>query len=85
MEAQFRNSIKTTLKSNENLLCPVLPKFDVLYGIYQRFSNCGASPPGGDLGPRGRGARDVCMKEIFILNEICAQDKICILVGTLLG
>jgi hypothetical protein len=32
-----------------------------------------------------RGARVVCMMEKFILNDIWAEDKIYILVGTLLG
>jgi hypothetical protein len=34
---------------------------------------------------RLEGARFVCMGDIFILNEIWAQDKIYILIGTLLG
>jgi hypothetical protein len=43
-----------------------------------------APPPWGAVGPVG-GALVVCMKNIFILNEIWAQDKIYILIGTLLG
>jgi hypothetical protein len=31
------------------------------------------------------GGRVVCMRDIFILNEIWTQEKVCILVGTLLG
>jgi hypothetical protein len=40
---------------------------------------------GGAVGPLGVGARVLCMSDIFILNKIWAQDKIYILVGTLLG
>jgi hypothetical protein len=35
--------------------------------------------------PSPGGAQVVCMRAIFILNEIWTQDKIYILVGTLLG
>jgi hypothetical protein len=43
-------------------------------------------PPGGALLVLGgRAAQIACMRDIFILNEILAQDKIYILVGTLLG
>jgi hypothetical protein len=38
-------------------------------------------PPVGAVGPRG--GRLVCMRDIFILNEIRAQDEIYIFVGTL--
>jgi hypothetical protein len=43
-------------------------------------------PPGG--GGRcwsSEGAQIVCLRDIFILNEMWAKDKIYILVGTLLG
>jgi hypothetical protein len=52
----------------------------------QRFPICGEHPPGGCWSPGG-GAKVVCMRDIFIVNEILAQVKICtyILVGTLLG
>jgi hypothetical protein len=42
------------------------------------------SPRGGVVGPLG-GGRVVCMKDIFILDEIWAQHKTYIVVGTLLG
>jgi hypothetical protein len=48
--------------------------------ICQRLLNCGARPIGGAVGPLG--AR-VCLKDIFILNEIWAKDKIFFLIGTL--
>jgi hypothetical protein len=38
----------------------------------------------GAIGPLV-GTRVVCMRDIFILNEIWVQGKICILIGTLLG
>jgi len=41
------------------------------------------SGSGGAVGPLG--GAFICMRDIFILNEIWAQDKIYILVGTLLG
>jgi hypothetical protein len=40
------------------------------------------STPGGAVGPGGGG---VCIRDTLILNEMWAQGKICILVGTLLG
>jgi hypothetical protein len=46
---------------------------------YQRLSICVARPS------EGGGAQVVCMRVIFILNEIWAQCKIYILAGTLLG
>jgi hypothetical protein len=48
----------------------------------QRFPNCGAGPRGGHCWPSGGGVD--CMRDIFILNEIWAQDKIYSLLGTLL-
>jgi hypothetical protein len=51
--------------------------------LFQGFSNCGALP-GDATGPLGRGDVE-CMRDKCILNEICAQDKIYILVDTLLG
>jgi hypothetical protein len=39
----------------------------------------GLAPPGGAVGPVGR-AWVVCMRDIFILNEIWVQDKMYILV-----
>jgi hypothetical protein len=45
----------------------------------------GRSPLGGGVfSPRG-GGRVVCMRDIFTLNEIWAQGKIYILIGTWLG
>jgi hypothetical protein len=38
---------------------------------------------GGPVGPLG-GTRVACMSDIFILHEIWSQDKIYILLGTLL-
>jgi hypothetical protein len=32
--------------------------------------------PGGAFGSLGGGARVVCLRDVFILNEIWAQDKI---------
>jgi hypothetical protein len=51
----------------------------------QRFSNCGAPPSLGEALIVLRGPRVVCMRNIFIFNEIWAKDKIYILLGTLLG
>jgi hypothetical protein len=51
------------------------------YNIDQRFPNCGAPP----RGHCSLGAQVVCMRGIFILDKIWAQDIICILVDTLLG
>jgi hypothetical protein len=57
-------------------------------GLAKRFSNCGACPLGGVVGPLG-GALVFCMRDIFILDEIWTQYNIYIyiyiLVGTLLG
>jgi hypothetical protein len=61
--------------------------------LYQRFPNCGACPHlGGPVRPLGWwGAlfpledAVVYIKDILILNEIWTQDKINILVCTLLG
>jgi hypothetical protein len=39
---------------------------------------------GGTVSPLGGGG-DICMRDIFILNEIWALDKVYISVGTLLG
>jgi hypothetical protein len=41
-------------------------------------------PPVGAVGPQGRGGQVVCVRGTFILKKVWAQDKICILVGTLL-
>jgi hypothetical protein len=51
----------------------------------RRLPNCGGRPLGGAAGHLG--ARVVCMRDIFILEEIWVQGKIYlyILVGTLLG
>jgi hypothetical protein len=43
----------------------------------------GRAPQGGVVGPLDGGV--ISMRDIFILNKIWAQDKIYILVGTLLG
>jgi hypothetical protein len=53
--------------------------------MYSRvYQTVGPPPLGGcTLGPRGGGV--VCMRVIFILNEIWTEDGIHILVGTLLG
>jgi hypothetical protein len=48
----------------------------------------GAPPPPRECAVDSRGggeAQVFCMRDMFILNEICAQDKICTLGGTLLG
>jgi hypothetical protein len=50
--------------------------------LWQRFSNCGASPPRCSV--IHVGGRVVRLRT-FILNETCAQDKIHSLVDTLLG
>jgi hypothetical protein len=42
-------------------------------------------PPGGRSSTSGGEGASVCMRYIFILNEIWAQDKIYILVGTSQG
>jgi hypothetical protein len=48
-------------------------------------SQTAAPPLPGAVGPLGGGGgRVVCMRDVFILNEIWTQDKIRILVGTLL-
>jgi hypothetical protein len=47
-----------------------------LDSLMQRFPNCEARS--------SRGERVVCMRVLFILNEIWAQDKICILIGTMI-
>jgi hypothetical protein len=46
--------------------------------LYQRFPNWGMRLGGG-------GGQVFCMRDTFILNEIWAQSKVHILVGTLLG
>jgi hypothetical protein len=54
------------------------------YTSIQRFPNCGARPlPGAML--VFWGAQVICMRDIFILNEIWVQDKIYTSVGTLIG
>jgi hypothetical protein len=52
--------------------------------LSHKFSNCGARPPPGRVLLVVWGARVFCMKDISILNEIWGQDKMYILVGTLL-
>jgi hypothetical protein len=47
--------------------------------IIQRFPKCGVCPLWGAWALVG------CMRHVFILNEIWAQDKIYILIATLLG
>jgi hypothetical protein len=42
-----------------------------------------SAPNWADVGPLA--GLVVCVRDIFILNEIWAQDKICILINTLLG
>jgi hypothetical protein len=56
-------------------------KFRPVVRLTQRFSNCGARPQEGAVGPWG-GGRVVCVRYTIILNEIWAQDKIYILVVT---
>jgi hypothetical protein len=51
--------------------------------IHQRFSTCGTRPPGGGHCSLGGGVD--CIRGIPIFNEIYVQDKIYILVHTLLG
>jgi hypothetical protein len=41
----------------------------------QTLSNCVPPPPGGVARPLGEGARVVCVRDIFILNEVWAQHK----------
>jgi hypothetical protein len=50
--------------------------------LEQWFPDCWRAPWRGAVGSLG--ARVVCMRVMFILNEIWAKDKIYILVGTLL-
>jgi hypothetical protein len=50
--------------------------------LNRRFSDCGSRPPG-HFGPLG-GGLVVCVRDIFILNELWAQYKTYFL-GTLLG
>jgi hypothetical protein len=47
-----------------------------LHTLFKRFTNCGARPTGegGAVGHLGVGV--VCIKGIFLLKEIRAQDKI---------
>jgi hypothetical protein len=54
--------------------------------LYCRGSKTVGAPPGGAVGSLGYDARVFCMRDIFILNKIWAQDKICrlLLVGILL-
>jgi hypothetical protein len=51
------------------------------------FPKCGAPPPPRETGdgPLGGGAQVVYVRDIFILNKICVQDKVYILIGNLLG
>jgi hypothetical protein len=62
---------------NSTVLCCCL--FD------QRFPNCGALPRGWGALLVLWGGASFCTRNIFILNEIRAKDKIYISVGTLLG
>jgi hypothetical protein len=52
--------------------------------LYTRGSQTVGRAPGGRC-LSSAGARVVCMRNTFILNEIWAQGKIYILLGTLLG
>jgi hypothetical protein len=52
--------------------------------LVQMFSNFGATPLGGLLDLCG-GTRVVCVRDLFTLNEIWAEDEIYIFVGTLTG
>jgi hypothetical protein len=52
--------------------------------IAQRFSNYEARSQGGVIGSLW-GARVVCIRDIFILKEVWAQDKKKLILGTLLG
>jgi hypothetical protein len=56
-----------------------------LEATWQGFSNCRTRPPGGRWPSEGVGGRVVCMRGMFIFNEIRAQDKINILIVILLS
>jgi hypothetical protein len=51
---------------------------------FRGYQTVGLASPGGRFWSSGV-SQAVCMRGIFILKEIWVQDKICILVGTLLG
>jgi hypothetical protein len=53
------------------------------YRLRQRFPNCGARTTRGAVGRRE--GRIICMRDTFSLKEICAKDKICTLVGSMLS
>jgi hypothetical protein len=53
-------------------------------GLDSKLPNCGAPPPPGALLVLCEGA-SYCVRDIFILKEIWAQNKIYNFVGTLLG
>jgi hypothetical protein len=63
----------------------LLRLFHPYLSLHQRFLKCGACPAGGAAGPLGLGGASFCVTDIFILNEIRTQDKLYILVVTLLG
>jgi hypothetical protein len=53
--------------------------------LEHRFQHCEAHPPGGRFWSSGVERRELFVWRTFILNEIWAQGKIYILLGTLLG
>jgi hypothetical protein len=58
--------------------------FHCCHPLRKRFPNCGALTSVGELFVFG-GERVFYMMDTFIFNEICVQDKIYILVGSLVG
>jgi hypothetical protein len=61
----------------------VCTNLSIIILICQRIAKF-AGPAWGAVGGLGGGGRVFCMKNIFILNKVWTQDKIYILVGTLL-
>jgi hypothetical protein len=78
----------SAIVSTSQVLDAVIPRYSQFRLVYatpatlipmthplvQRFSNCGARPPGECCWSSG-GKRVMCMRDKFILNEIWAQHK----------